>query len=182
MKKLFLSVVLLFGLLSILIAWTADWQWTTAVYKARAVANVITQPMDLADAAEQEQQRQKRQALVKIKQQYQPVQQSLNDDDLGAAAERLQGFIERHPSFVQPYLDLAAHHANAGQLAAARLTLIQALKADSQTALLYANLQKVQGALAANAYKEALNEGADVINRLGLPRVAEIKPVSAVTK
>lgn len=66
--------------------------------------------------------------------------------------------IEREPQSPEPYVNLAALYASDGQIDKAKDTLNDGAQAHPGFASLFANLRQINGALAARAYKQALNK------------------------
>lgn len=102
------------------------------------------------------------------------ARQAINDDAPQTAINVLDALIEQHPQYVEPYINLASVYAANGQLPKARQTLIQGLNANKHYATLFTNLQKIHGALAANAYHAALAEKDDTITKVELPLIDSI--------
>ena len=73
--------------------------------------------------------------------------------EAGAVFRKL---IEDHPDLAEPYNNLAALQAAAGDYAQARATLEQALRANPAYATAHENLGDVYAALAAESYRKAL--------------------------
>jgi predicted Zn-dependent protease len=91
------------------------------------------------------------------------------------AIELLAQLIDQYPEQTVLYSNLASLQAGNGKLDAARLTLLRGIKSDPKFAQLFAGLQKVQGALAANAYNIALASDEDPIAAVDLPLFATLK-------
>ncbi|NND00194.1 MAG: hypothetical protein HKN85_08430 [Gammaproteobacteria bacterium] len=101
--------------------------------------------------------------------------QSLSQGDQQMAIAELQKLIEKYPDQVEPYINLASIQASDGKLELARQTLMQGLNANENYATLFTNLQKIHGALAANAYQTALAEQGEAISTVELPLIPTIE-------
>ncbi|GHA10203.1 hypothetical protein GCM10008090_19710 [Arenicella chitinivorans] len=75
-----------------------------------------------------------------------------------AAERNLQAMLKADPSRLEYYVNLAALYARQGKLNQAKVSLQQGLQADQHAAMLWAGLQRINGALAANAYQRALDK------------------------
>lgn len=82
--------------------------------------------------------------------------QHLLKKDWAKAESLLTDIIKRHPSLVEPYINLAFLYARNNKLNDARETLVRGIGANSTYELLFSNLQSIHGALAAEAYRSAL--------------------------
>ena len=82
----------------------------------------------------------------------------------------LTNLINEHPSYAELYINLASAYAANGQFNEAKDSLVSGINLDKKSSIIYANLQKVHGALAANAYQRALLDKSDPIDSLILPR------------
>ena len=91
--------------------------------------------------------------------------------DTEAAMGIYREMIGANANAVGPYINLAALYAQNEQLDMAQRTLTQGLNADENYATLFASLQKVLGALAANAYQDALEKEGEKIAAVQLPQV-----------
>lgn len=89
--------------------------------------------------------------------------------DISTAKLHYQDLISDYPQAVEPYVNLAALYAQDSQLGIAQQTLTDGINANQSYAALFGNLQKILGALAANAYKDALQEESGKITALTLP-------------
>ena len=74
------------------------------------------------------------------------------------AEQHLQTMLRSDPSRLEYYINLAAVYARQGKLNQAKATLQQGLQAHQQAATLMVGLQRINGALAANAYQRALDK------------------------
>lgn len=77
----------------------------------------------------------------------------------------LDGLIKEHPLAIEPYINLAVVYAQTDRLTKARETLTAGIKANSNYATLFENLQSIHGALAADAYRKVL-QGDNLSNNL----------------
>lgn len=100
---------------------------------------------------------------------FQIAKQAQHSGDLETAKSQLVKLIAEYPELPEPYINLASLQASIGQLTEARVTLLKGLKANKNYAVLFQNFQKIQGALAANAYRTALADRAETITRMDLP-------------
>ena len=93
-----------------------------------------------------------------------------------AAEQSLQTMMQSDPSRLEYYINLAAVYARQGKLIQAKATLQQGLQAHQQAATLLAGLQRINGALAANAYQRALDKNAPdlALKAVQLPVVREL--------
>ena len=112
---------------------------------------------------------------TEIRNSFDEALQSLNQGDAKAAISELDALIKKYPQHVEPYINLASIYASKGQLEQARKTLLNGLNADQSYATLFTNLQKINGALAANAYQAALAEEGEAIEEVELPLVDAIE-------
>ena len=74
-----------------------------------------------------------------------------------AGIKQLRALIEDYPSVIEPYLNLASIYAEQQQLEQARVTLLQGFASNPKAGMLFDHLKKIHGALAANAYRQALD-------------------------
>jgi Flp pilus assembly protein TadD len=72
------------------------------------------------------------------------------------AIAQFQSLVEDYPDLAEPYNNLAALYAAAGDFGKARVTLEQALRTNPSYATAYENLGDVHAALAAQSYARAL--------------------------
>ncbi len=100
--------------------------------------------------------------------------QKLVQGDEDQAIEMYKALTEEFPNFVEPYVNLAAAYANRGDLEQARSTLAQGTRANQSTQLLFDSINKVHGALAAQAYKNALESGEVTAEQVSLPTSAQL--------
>ena len=96
-------------------------------------------------------------------------------DDINRAKLHYQDLIRDYPQAVEPYVNLAALYAQESQLDMAQQTLTDGINANQSYAALFTNLQKILGALAANAYKDALQEESGKITSLRLPLLQTVQ-------
>ena len=82
--------------------------------------------------------------------------------------------IEDYPMFVEPYINLAAAQAQKGDLDAARATLLQGAHANQSTKILFESFRKLHGALAAQAYRNALETGGEASSEARLPKIRDL--------
>jgi len=73
------------------------------------------------------------------------------------AISEFDKLIREYPGTPELYANLGSIYAANGQLEQARKTFKEGIQANSKAGALYEGLQKVHGALAANAYKKALD-------------------------
>lgn len=106
---------------------------------------------------------------------FQAANEAIRQGDSASAMRVLVKLIGQHPALPEPYANLASLQAAAGQLSEARATLLQGLQAHKGYAALFSGLQKVQGALAANAYRSALADQAEAITEVALPVLENIQ-------
>ena len=92
--------------------------------------------------------------------------------DLAIAAYRQ--LIEDYPMFVEPYINLAAAQAQKGDLSSARKTLMQGAQANESTRVLFDSLSKLHGALAAQAYRSALETSGESSIQTKLPKIRDL--------
>ncbi len=93
------------------------------------------------------------------------------------ATEVFERLVEDYPELPEPYNNLAALHASAGDFDKARLSLEQALRANPLFALAHQNLGDVHAALAERAYARALQ--LDPANAGLPPRLALVRQLLA---
>jgi hypothetical protein len=105
---------------------------------------------------------------------FQTANEAIRQADSEFAKSVLVQLIAEYPELPEPYANLAALLAADGYLSEARATLLQGLQARESYAALFSNLQKVQGALAANAYRSALADQAKPITQVVLPLLDNI--------
>ncbi|MFT4635175.1 MAG: hypothetical protein ACI854_000553 [Arenicella sp.] len=74
-----------------------------------------------------------------------------------AGIKQLRALIADYPSVIEPYLNLASIYAEQQQLEKARATLLQGFASNPKAGMLFDHLKKIHGALAANAYRQALD-------------------------
>ena len=101
------------------------------------------------------------------------------EGDTAGAEALYQQLIQDYPRMVEAYVNLAAVYAGDGRLDQARQRLTEGLNANEDYAVLYASLQKVLGALAANAYREALVENTETRLNLDLPVMPSLRSEGA---
>lgn len=96
--------------------------------------------------------------------------------EAGAVFEKL---IEDYPDLAEPYNNLAALYAGKGDIAMARATLDQAVRANPGYATAHENLGDVYVALASQSYERAVR--LDALNTTAAPKLALaralVKPV-----
>ena len=78
--------------------------------------------------------------------------------DIQQAAQQYEELIKSNPKQPELYLNLSAIYASQGNLEKARAILLEGLATDPLYEKLFASLQAVHGKMAADVYKEALNE------------------------
>ncbi|MBT8114306.1 MAG: hypothetical protein KJP04_02940 [Arenicella sp.] len=105
---------------------------------------------------------------------FEQARRAANSGNTRSAIRIYQELIGSNKKLVEPYINLAALYAQTNQLDLAQQTLTQGLNADDNYATLFASLQQVLGALAANAYQDALEQEGDKIAALKLPRVSTL--------
>lgn len=98
---------------------------------------------------------------VYLEQQFQQASTLKAEGEGNQAAQIYQKLIVDYPKVVESYINLAKIQAEEGDLEKARVTLTSGLKANENVAVLYANLQQVHGAIAANAYHKVLDSPAN---------------------
>lgn len=101
--------------------------------------------------------------------------EAIRQGDSESAMHILLQLIGLYPELPEPYANLASLQAAGGQLSEARATLLQGLQAHSGYAALFSSLQKIQGALAANAYRSALADQTEAITEVALPVLENIE-------
>jgi hypothetical protein len=106
---------------------------------------------------------------------FQAANEAIRQGDSASAMRVLVKLTGQHPALPEPYANLASLQAANGQLSEARATLLQGLQAHKSYAALFSSLQKVQGALAANAYRSALADQAEAITEVALPVLENIE-------
>lgn len=77
-----------------------------------------------------------------------------------AGLKGLEALISDYPSIIEPYLNLASIYAEQQDLEKARATLLKGFSANPKAGMLFDHLKKVHGAIAANAYRQALDTSA----------------------
>jgi len=112
---------------------------------------------------------------------FQQAQTLTSQGERNAAIEVLESLIANYPKQVEPYINLAALLADQGQLDHSRKILVQGLNANALYATLFSNLQKVNGSLAAKAYRLAKVEDETPIAPLELQYVSKLN-LSAVNQ
>lgn len=90
------------------------------------------------------------------------------------AIEVFKALTADFPNFVEPYVNLAATYAKAGDLDQARSVLAQATNANQSTRVLFESINKLHGALAAQAYQNALESGGDSTAEMNLPTASQL--------
>ena len=99
-------------------------------------------------------------------------------EDWSTATSEFESLIKDYPTVIEPYINLSAVYAKTKQLEKSRETLLQGLNANSNYQILFDNLQAIHGKLAAEAYRMALTEDANLVEgdelRLSLPLVNAI--------
>ena len=98
----------------------------------------------------------------------------LSQRDFVAAQQRYLKLTQDFPNFVEPYVNLASIQAELGELAAARETLLSAAQANQSTKVLFDSLDKVHGALAAQAYRNALENNVASQAQVILPKIRNL--------
>lgn len=95
------------------------------------------------------------------------------------AVQELNGLIADYPSTPELYANLGSLYASIGQLEQARQTFKSGIEANRKAGVLFEGLQKVHGALAANAYKKALDATApnEKPDEVKLPMVESLETV-----
>ncbi|MFT5138195.1 MAG: hypothetical protein ACI8XV_003245 [Arenicella sp.] len=115
-----------------------------------------------------------RSAGSEIRLAFQAANGAIRQGDSASARSVLVQLTTEYPELPEPYANLASLLAADGQLSEARAVLLQGLQAHKGYAALFSNLQKVQGALAANAYRSALADQATAITQVTLPLMDNI--------
>ncbi|MFT5612069.1 MAG: hypothetical protein ACI9WC_000615 [Arenicella sp.] len=115
-----------------------------------------------------------RSASSEIQLAFRTANEAIREGDSASARSVLVQLTTEYPELPEPYANLASLLAADGQLSEARAVLLQGLKARKGNAALFSNLQKVQGALAANAYRSALADQAKPITQVALPLLDNI--------
>lgn len=105
---------------------------------------------------------------------FQRAQQAFEQGNSPRAIEILSELTIDYPHIIEPYVNLSAAFAADGQLEQARQTLIRAVDVNKTYARIFENLQKVHGALAANAYRSALEQEKQLISSIELPLLDEV--------
>lgn len=107
-----------------------------------------------------------------LKTRFEQANQTLSDGKTESAIEQLNSVIKDYPSVVEPYLNLASIYAQRDDLEMARATLMRGIDANQKAGMLFTGLKKVHGAIAASAYRKALDTNADAITvQASLPLV-----------
>lgn len=96
--------------------------------------------------------------------------------DIQQAIQKYEVMIKDNPKQPELYLNLSAIYAKQGNLEKAREILLEGLATDALYKKLFDNLQAVHGQMAANVYKEALNETANQ-KQLELPLVPSLRKI-----
>jgi hypothetical protein len=108
---------------------------------------------------------------------FQKAQQAYEQGNQPRAIEILSQLTIDHPHIIEPYVNLAAAYAADGQLEQARLTLNRGVDVNKTYARLFENLRRVHGALAANAYRSALDQEEELVSKVELPILNEVSLV-----
>ncbi len=98
----------------------------------------------------------------------------LQNDQLKPAISAYKALIEDYPSFVEPYVNLASALAKQGKLEQARLTLKKSVDANQSTQTLYRSMNTLHGALAAVAYRNALETEVPESGTTDLPVISTL--------
>lgn len=112
-----------------------------------------------------------------FEQRFKQANELLELGDIASSSSLYQGLIEDFPHFVEPYVNLAAAQASAGNLTLARDTLHRAAKANQSTKVLFDSINKLHGLLAAQAYRNALETGTvdnALVSGAELPKVRDV--------
>ena len=109
-----------------------------------------------------------------FKQKFDAGRQAHSRSEYESAIEQFNLLVNARPNLVEPYINLAAAYSANGQLDLARQALLQGMSANPNYATLFTNLQKVHGALAANAYHSALAQEAKPVSKVALSAIASI--------
>ena len=105
-----------------------------------------------------------------LKARFAKANQALNNGDIDSGIEQLNQLTQDYPSVVEPYLNLAATYAQQNNLEMARKTLMRGIDANKKAGMLFSGLKAVHGALAAGAYRKALDTKSEaVIVQASLP-------------
>ena len=98
----------------------------------------------------------------------------LSQRNFTEAQQQYLKLTQDFPNFVEPYVNLASIQAELGELAAARETLLRAAQANQSTKVLFDSLDKVHGALAAQAYRNALENNVASQAQVILPKIKNL--------
>jgi tetratricopeptide (TPR) repeat protein len=74
------------------------------------------------------------------------------------AADIYRGLISEYPKVIESYVNLAALYADQGELDKATKAINEGVSQNPRSAVVFEALKKLNGAVAANAYRSALNE------------------------
>jgi len=111
---------------------------------------------------------------TKLQQGFNQANQKLNNGEDEAAADQYQALIDEFPNFVEPYVNLASVQAKLGNLEEARQTLLKGTEANPSTKLLFDSINVLHGALAAQAYRKALETEVTSSTSAALPKVRDL--------
>ena len=92
-----------------------------------------------------------------LKARFAKANEALNSGDVAAGVKQLNQLTQDYPSVVEPYLNLAATYAQKNDLEMARKTLMRGIDSNQKAGMLFDGLKEVHGALAAGAYRKALD-------------------------
>lgn len=110
-----------------------------------------------------------------LERRFERANELFEQNDARAAEPMYRDLIRDFPKFVEPYVNLAALQARNGDLVSARETLMQATEVNPSTKLLFASINQVHGALAAKAYRSALETDANSISdNTDLPKAQDL--------
>lgn len=109
-----------------------------------------------------------------LERRFNSANQALQAGGSDEAASNFQALIKDYPNFVEPYVNLAAIQAEQGDLEEARKTLTEASVANQSTKVLFDSIKQVHGALAAKAYRNALETAASAEIKVDLPKASKL--------
>jgi len=92
-----------------------------------------------------------------LKQRFAKANSLIESQQHELAMKELDSLIVDYPSTPELYANLGSLYASNGQLELARKTFKSGIEANQKAGFLFEGLQKIHGALAANAYKKALD-------------------------
>lgn len=96
-----------------------------------------------------------------LKQRFSKANAALSDKRFDDAITRFKQITQDYPQIVEPYLNLAAVYTQQNDLQMAREILLQGIDANQKAGMLFTGLKEIHGAIAANAYRKALDTNAE---------------------